>query len=141
MLNKATKYAIWVLVYTKKQNDKGLKPGIEEIARKIGGPRFYMAKILQKLVAKGIIKSLKGKGGGYFFDKSNPEITIKELMEEDEIKKVFSTCILGMKGCGAETPCSLYNKWCMIIKDFEHFVSTVTIQSIAGKDFNFNNFT
>jgi Rrf2 family protein len=123
MLNKATKYAIWVLVYTKKQNDKGLKPGIEEIARKIGGPRFYIAKILQKLVGKGIINSVKGKAGGYFFDMSKPEITIKALMEEDEIEKVFSSCVLGLKSCCPETPCVLNKKWCVIMKDFDHFVS------------------
>lgn len=137
MLNKATKYAIWILVYTKKQNDIGIKPGVEEIAGKIDGPRFYIAKILQKLVGKGIINSVKGKGGGYFFDMNKPEISIKELMEKEEVEKIFSTCILGMKSCGAETPCLLYNKWCVIMSDFDHFVSSITIQSIAKKDFNF----
>ncbi len=137
MLNKATKYAIWVLVYTKKQNDKGLKPGVEEIARKIGGPRFYIAKILQKLVGKGIINSTKGKGGGYFFDRNKPEITIKELMGNDEIEKIFSSCVLGLKTCSIETPCSMYNKWCIIMSDFDHFVSSITIQSLSEKDFKF----
>jgi len=57
MLRKATKYAIWILVYTKKENKTGNTPGIEEISIKTGGPRYYIAKILQRLVAKGIIKS------------------------------------------------------------------------------------
>jgi Rrf2 family protein len=137
MLNKATKYAIWVLVYTKKQNDKGLKPGVEEIALKIGGPRFYIAKILQQLVGKGIINSAKGKGGGYFFDRNKPKITIKELMGNDEIEKIFSSCVLGRKNCSTKTPCSMYNKWCVIMSDFDHFVSDIAIQSIAKKDFKF----
>lgn len=137
MLRKATKYAIWILVYTKKENKTGNTPGIEEISIKSGGPRYYIAKILQRLVAKGIIKSAKGKGGGYFFDRTKPEITIKELMDEDEVEKIFASCVLGLKSCSAQTPCSLYNKWCVIMHDFDHFVSSVTIQSIAEKNYKF----
>lgn len=137
MLKKATKYAIWILVYTKKENEKGHTPGIEEISIKTGGPRFYIAKILRQLVTKGIIKSAKGKGGGYFFDANRPEITIKELMEKDEVEKIFASCVMGVKNCSVETACSLYNRWCVIMKDFNHFVSSITIQSIAEKDFNF----
>ena len=29
MLSKATNYAIWILVHTKKENEKGNTPGIE----------------------------------------------------------------------------------------------------------------
>jgi len=79
MLRKATNYAIWILVYTKKENEKGNTPGIDEISFKTGGPRFYIAKILQQLVSRGIIKSAKGKGGGYFFDKSKTQITLKKF--------------------------------------------------------------
>jgi Rrf2 family protein len=137
MLRKATNYSIWILVYTKKENDKGNTPGVEEISLKTGSPRFYIAKILQQLVAKGIIKSTKGKGGGYFFDMNKPEITIKELMEEDEVEKIFASCVLGLKSCSAEKPCLLHNKWCVIMHDFDYFVSSVTIQSIAEKKFKF----
>jgi Rrf2 family protein len=137
MLRKATNYAIWILVYTKKENEKGNTPGIDEISFKTGGPRFYIAKILQQLVSRGIIKSAKGKGGGYFFDKSKTQITLKELMQKDEIEKIFSSCVLGMKSCSSETPCSLYNKWCVILNDFDHFISTITIQKIAENEFKF----
>ena len=137
MLSKATNYAIWILVYMKKENEKGNTPGIEEISVKTGVPRFYIAKILQQLVAKGIIKSAKGKGGGYFFDRNRPEITLKELLQKDETEKIFSSCVLGLKSCSSETPCSLYNKWRLIMRDFDYFISTVTIQSIAEEDFKF----
>lgn len=137
MLSKATNYAIWILVYMKMENEKGNTPGVKEISLKTGGPRFYIAKVLQQLVAKGIIKSAKGKGGGYSLDKNRPEITLKELLQEDETKKNFSSCVLGLKSCSSEMPCSLYDKWCLIMKDFDYFISTVTIQSIAEEDFKF----
>ena len=80
MFNKETEYALRGLVYIQMQNIKGFRPGIDEISREIEAPRFFTAKILQRLVRMGFVMSLKGKGGGFFFDKEKPELTIKELI-------------------------------------------------------------
>ena len=80
MFNKETEYALRALVYIQLQNNKGRRPGIAEIAREIDAPVFYIAKILQRLVRMGFVISLKGKGGGFFFDKDKPELTVKELI-------------------------------------------------------------
>ena len=72
MFNKETEYALRGLVYIKLQNLKGRRPGTYEVAKEIEAPPFYTAKILQRLVRFGFLRSLKGKGGGFFFDPDKP---------------------------------------------------------------------
>ncbi|MBK7175047.1 MAG: Rrf2 family transcriptional regulator [Bacteroidales bacterium] len=66
MFNKETEYALRGLVYIQMQNTDGKRPGIAEISEQIDAPYFYTAKILQRLVRQGFVKSQKGKGGGFY---------------------------------------------------------------------------
>ena len=74
MFNKETEYALRGLVYINLQNLKGRRPGTSEVAKEIEAPPFFTAKILQRLVRSGFLRSLKGKGGGFFFEPDKPSI-------------------------------------------------------------------
>ncbi len=84
MFNKETEYALRGLVYIQIQNLIGKNPGVAEIAREIDAPPFFTAKILQRMAKQGFIKSQKGKGGGFFFDKDRPDLPIKNLIVATE---------------------------------------------------------
>ena len=133
MFNKETEYALRGLVYIQIQNFKGNRPGTNEISREIEAPRFFTAKILQRLVRMGLIMSLKGKGGGFFFDKDKPELTIKELINATGGNKIFLGCGFGLKNCSADYPCPLHEQYAPIREAIDKLVSTETIQSLAKK--------
>ena len=80
MFNKETEYALRGLVYIQIQNLNCKNPGVAEIAKEIDAPPSFTAKILQRLVRQGFVKSQKGKGGGFYFDKDNPDLPIKDLI-------------------------------------------------------------
>lgn len=71
MLGKSTEYAIRALVYIAMQNGRQKRPGCKEVAKEIGSPEHFTAKILQQLVKHGVINSAKGRGGGFFFEDLN----------------------------------------------------------------------
>ena len=133
MFNKETEYALRALVYIQLQNNKGRRPGIAEIAREIDAPVFYIAKILQRLVRMGFVISLKGKGGGFFFDKDKPEITIKELIFSIEGNRTITGCGFGFKNCSAENPCPIHDQYAPIREAIDRLVSAETIQSLSKK--------
>ena len=133
MFNKETEYALRGLVYIQMQNFKGNRPGIDEIAREIEAPRFFTAKILQRLVRNGFVISLKGKGGGFYFDTGKSEVTIKELINNIEGNKIISGCGFGLKKCSPDNPCPLHNQYAPIRDAIDRLVSTETIQSLAKK--------
>jgi Rrf2 family protein len=133
MFNKETEYALRGLVYIQNRNLKGHRPGIAEIAKEIEAPVFYTAKILQRLVRNGFVESLKGKGGGFYFDNNKPELTLKELISSTEGNKTFDGCGFGLKHCSSESPCPLHNQYAPIREAINKLVSTETIQSLARK--------
>ena len=138
MFNKVTEYALRGLVYIQNQNFMGNRPGIDEISREIEAPRFYTAKILQRLVRQGFLSSIKGKGGGFFFDTENPELTLRDLIISTEGHKTISGCGFGLKHCDYENPCPLHDQYAEIRNAIENLVSTETIQSLAKKYFSKN---
>jgi Rrf2 family protein len=133
MFNKETEYALRGLVYIKLQNLKGRRPGTAEVAKEIEAPPFFTAKILQRLVRSGFLKSLKGKGGGFFFDHDKPDLPIISLISAIEGDRSFSGCSFGLKQCDPENPCPLHEKYAPIKDAINKLISEETVQSLAGK--------
>jgi Rrf2 family protein len=136
MFSKETEYALRGLVYIQLQNLKGKRPGADEIVKEIGAPRFFTAKILQRMVRQGFIMSVKGKGGGFYFDKDKPEITIKEVLTLTESKRNFTCCGFGLEQCDCENPCPIHEQYVLIRDAVEKLVLTSTIQSLAKLNSN-----
>lgn len=133
MFNKETEYALRSLVYIQRQNYRQMRPGIEEIAKEIEAPQAFTAKILQRLVRLGFVSSIKGKGGGFLFDESRQDITLKELIMTVEGGKIFNGCGFGLKYCDTENPCPLHDQYGPIREAINKLVSDETIQSLALK--------
>ena len=133
MFNKETEYALRALVYIQQQNSNGRRPGIVEIAKEIEAPQFYVGKILQRLVRQGFLNSLKGKGGGFFFDSSKPDLPLKDLVIATEGDKAFTGCGFGLKKCNGEKPCPMHHQYAPIRESINTLLSTETIQSFALK--------
>jgi Rrf2 family protein len=132
MFNKETEYALRGLVYIQMQNLKGCRPGIDEISREIEAPRFFTAKILQRMVRMGFVMSRKGKGGGFFFDKEKPELTIRELITATEGDKIITGCGFGLKNCSPDNPCPIHERYAAIRDAIEDLVTSETISSLAS---------
>ena len=133
MFNKETEYALRGLVYIQLQNLKGRKPGVAEIAKEIEAPPFYTAKILHRMAKSGFVSSIKGKGGGFYFDKEKNDLPIKELIVAIEGTKSFTGCGFGLKHCSEDSPCPIHKKYAPIREAINKLISTETIQSLARK--------
>lgn len=133
MFNKESEYAIRALVYIQVQNMKGKRPGTAEISREIDAPHFYIAKILQRLVRSGYIKSIKGKGGGFYFDESMPELTLFELVTSIQGSSVFTACGFGLKECDEQKPCPMHEKYAPIKASINKLLKEETVSGLAKK--------
>ena len=133
MFNKETEYALRGLVYIQLQNLKGHRPGMTEIAKEIDAPHFYVAKILNRMVKYGFVASLKGKGGGFYFETEKPEITLKELIEFTEGTRTITGCGFGLKQCRDDSPCPIHEKFAPIREEINSLISNETILSLAKR--------
>ena len=136
MFNKETEYAIRALVYIQQQNLSGRRPGIIEITQEIEAPQFFTAKILQRLVRQGFIQSVKGKGGGFYFDNEKPELSLRELVFATEGANTFSDCGFGLKQCNEANPCPLHHQYAPIRDAYNRLIREETVQSLARKSYS-----
>jgi Rrf2 family protein len=133
MLGKTSEYAIRALVYVYIQNQEGKRPGFKEISKKIDSPEQFTAKVLQILTRAGLISSLKGRGGGFFFESSVAPLTLYEIIRVTERDQFFSKCGFGLKKCDAENPCPLHDDYSPVREGFFKLATKQTIQSLAKK--------
>ena len=75
MISKKTKYALKSLIYLARSYDKG-PVLISDLAREERIPRKFLELILLSLKNNGILRSKKGKGGGYYLGKPPREISM-----------------------------------------------------------------
>lgn len=133
MFNKETEYALRSLVYIQHQNYRELRPGIEEISKEIEAPKAFTAKILQRMARMGFVRSVKGKGGGFEFDTTRPDLSLKELIIAVEGGDIFNGCGFGLSSCSCENPCPMHEKYGPIRDAINKLVSEETVQSLARK--------
>lgn len=79
MLSKKCRYAIHALVYLAEQpSDEPVH--ISDIAEAKNIPRKFLEAILLELRKARILRSQRGKGGGYFLNKPASEINLMEVI-------------------------------------------------------------
>lgn len=134
MFKKETEYALRALVYIQLQNSKDRRPGIAEIASEIETPQSFTAKILQRLVNQGFVESLKGINGGFFFDATKEDLTLKRVIVSIEGDSLFDGCGFGLKHCDENNPCPLHQNYAPIRDAMTKLVTEETIQDLAKKN-------
>ncbi|MCF8232920.1 MAG: Rrf2 family transcriptional regulator [Bacteroidales bacterium] len=134
MLSKTTEYAIRALVSVELNSRKGQRPGFKTIARDIDAPEQYVAKIMQTLTRFKLLKSVRGRGGGFFFTEDNQQdIFLYDVVWIMEGKTFFTRCGFGFKHCDANNPCPLHNEYEPIREAFTQLLKKETIRSLATK--------
>lgn len=74
-----TDYAVRCLVYLKNHREGVCVLG--EISKATKIPQAFLSKILQKMIRRGLVKSLKGKKGGFKLAKDPDLISVYNIMQ------------------------------------------------------------
>lgn len=127
MFSKATQYGIRSVIYIWKQSLNGNRVGAKEVAEHVDAPEPFTAKILQDLVRKKIIGSMKGPTGGFYVGKEHEKFTLKDLVVAIDGTGLFEGCSLGLSQCSEVNPCPLHNE---VKKVRDHIIHMLTAKSL-----------
>jgi len=109
------------------------RPGVDEIAKEIEAPAAYSAKILQTLTKHKLLDSMKGRGGGFFFNDNQANLTLYDVIVVMEGDAFFHKCGFGLKQCSDDNPCPFHEKYKFVRDGFFEIVKTETIESLSEK--------
>ena len=111
MFSKTCEYAVRAMIYIAQKSKEGERAGIKEIARGIASPEHFIAKILQDLGKKKLVKSVKGPNGGFYHDDKSLRYSLADIVRAVDGEKIFSSCGLGLKQCSEDQPCPIHNEF------------------------------
>jgi Rrf2 family transcriptional regulator, nitric oxide-sensitive transcriptional repressor len=95
MLSKTAEYALRATVWLARE--PGRTESAERLASGTQVPRRYLHKVLQDLVAAGLVRSQPGPGGGYALSRDPSEVTILDVVDAvDPIERILG-CPLGLR--------------------------------------------
>tara|TARA_X000000368_G_scaffold134713_1_gene105707 strand:- start:6953 stop:7387 length:435 start_codon:yes stop_codon:yes gene_type:complete len=90
----------------------------------------YLEQIFRKLRLAGIVKSIRGRNGGYLYAKNPASITIKEVMHAvDEV--LDATKCNGTSACHNGKKCSTHDLWHELNNIVEDYLEKITIYSLV----------
>ncbi len=132
--NRKTEYALMAIEHMLQK--QGQLPGlssVREISEQHRIPYPLLAKVLQKLSVKGLIKSVQGTKGGYILAKNPSDMTVASIVEIFEGPFAVAECFNGEKitcpqweGCSIRTPFSELNN------KIYHLLSETTVADLVG---------
>ena len=126
-LSKKTEYGILALQHMVSKGD-GQTATVNDIAQDRGIPRPLLAKILQKLTKKNIIRSVQGSRGGYVVMEDPREITLADVFEAIEGPIKITNCHDQESCCDRYTFCTLKHHLNPLRYQIKSILENITIR-------------
>ncbi len=137
MFSKACEYAIKAAIYIAQQSQQQRTVNVKDVSVSIDAPVAFTAKILQLLCRGGILQSVRGKQGGFFFDpekqKQHRIFDVVHLIDGDGL---FFKCGLGLKNCSSDNPCPVHYDFKVVRDKLFEMTHKHTFHDLATKTEN-----
>ncbi|MEW6456370.1 MAG: Rrf2 family transcriptional regulator [Acidobacteriota bacterium] len=140
LITRKTDYAIRCVLYLSEK--KGIIANVDEIAKSMLIPKSFLAKILQKLEKTGIVKSNKGRKGGFSLGKEPKGVSLMEVIEIIQGPLSINVCAIDKRKCDLSNICSVHPVWGKIKKETEEKLKKMSFEALSRerKKFFENNF-
>lgn len=106
---------------------------VPEIVEALKIPRPFLRKIVQRLSAEGILRSVKGQGGGFSLGERPENIRLTDLARVFQGKIQLNECIFKKKKCPNRETCALKKEIDGIERDALRRLHQVSIASLIRK--------
>lgn len=131
IFSSATEYAIRGLSELAGRGQPG-PVMLDDLVKGTDLPRDFLAKVFQKLVHAGILRSAKGRGGGFRLSRPGHEITIMQIVEAIDGPQLFDRCVVGMEKCNDHMPCPQHDLYKPIRQRLKDYLLTTTLADLAA---------
>jgi len=131
-MNFTTKshYAVNALADLNNLSDQKNPVVLRDIALRQGIDLTYLEQLFRKLRMAGIVKSVRGRNGGYIYASQPNNISIKSIMEAVE-ENLDATNCAGTSSCHSGQKCNSHKLWDDLNNVVDQFLSDISISDLA----------
>ncbi len=131
MLSQTAEYALRAVVFIAQQ-PLGELVQVAPLSAALGIPQNYLAKTLHQLARAGVLRSTRGKSGGFSLGRSAVTIRLHDVIAPFEVIDERPHCLLGRPECSAKNPCPAHERWQGVSSQVTAFFRTTTIADMAA---------
>ena len=128
--SRSAEYAIRAFVNLAQIPD-GRYAMVKNIAVEENIPTHFLAKILQQLARKGLLRSSKGPTGGFALRVPADDIRLVDIVESLDGLVEYQQCAAGLPECSDEMPCPLHDSWKALRSRIMDYLGRNTIADLA----------
>jgi len=130
LLTRDTDYAVRAIIYMAQDSDQATS--VAELVDNLSIPRAFSRRILQILSQAGILRSAKGKGGGFVINRPLKKITLCDIVEAFQGKFSAVRCRLKKDICPNIRTCPLRGRMKRIETMMIREMRAITIGELTG---------
>jgi len=131
-LSKRADYALIAMKHLAQRQDAA-SANAREIAEAYDIPIELMAKVLQKLVRTGLLRSLQGTRGGYVLGKTSQSITVGDIIQAIDGPFSVTACSTEKNTCEQYGKCSIRDPLWRIKERIVAALGTVSLAEMAAE--------
>ena len=133
-MNFTTKshYAVNALADLEHLSSHNNPVSLRDISLRQGIDLTYLEQLFRKLRIAGIVRSVRGRNGGYVYAVKPNDISIKSIMEAVE-ENLDATNCAGTSSCHSGQRCNSHKLWDDLNNVVDQFLSDIFISDLAEK--------
>lgn|SRR5512143_2621314 len=129
--SRSAEYAIRAFVHLAQVPD-GRFAMVKQIAEHEEIPSHFLAKILQQLARKGLLRSSKGPTGGFSLRQAPGDISLLNIVEALDGLADYQKCASGLAECNDEQACGMHDSWKALRSRIMEYLEHTSIADVAA---------
>ena len=127
-----SRYAVNALADLQHLSNNQSPVALKDIARRQGIDLTYLEQLFRKLRLAGIVKSIRGRSGGYVYATQPQSISIKSIMDAVE-ENLDATHCAGTSSCHSGQKCNSHKLWDDLNNVVDEFLTDISITDLVEK--------
>lgn len=129
MLSQTAEYALRAVLYLA---DRPEPVRVEEVGAVLGIPPSYLSKTLNILVRARVLKSLRGRHGGFQLAVAPEDLSLLRVVAPFDKIVERRHCLLGRPSCADNVACAAHFAWKTTADKVADFFRTTMVADIRG---------
>ena len=127
-----SRYAVNALADLQHLSNDQSPVALKDIARRQGIDLTYLEQLFRKLRIAGIVKSIRGRNGGYVYASQPQSVSIKSIMNAVE-ENLDATNCAGTSSCHSGQKCNSHKLWYDLNSVVDEFLTDISITDLVEK--------
>lgn len=130
-LTSKGRYAVSAMVDLNKQQTQG-PVTLAAISERQFISLSYLEQLFRRLRESGLVRSVRGPGGGYLLAKDAEEISIADIIRAVNEPVRTTMCENGVRGCHRGNRCDTHQLWESLGQHIYRFLDAVSLEKVCS---------